>query len=1541
MTDNSLLQDFIVETGEHLEDTERNLLRLEQSPEDTDVLNEIFRSVHTIKGSSEYLGLERIAELSHKLESLLDLLRRGERKLDRSVEDLLIATHDRLAQLVDDLTRYQNEKTAIDDLIRRIDGCAGQTGPVSAEELLGDFPAQQQSEAIEDEYDQELFGIFADQLTDGLQALCAATHKLLSGEGPENLLSLYEDRLGTLKSAANYMGYDQLKEVYEKWLQALAHVRRQVADGVTVSWSIFARDVTAVHLERIKGFFPKVAAIQQLIMHVEEAQTPPVIEAAAPRVEARQELRFDDIGVEIDTEPVLPVTSKEIQPELELFSESDETTESSQKADSSLLQDFIVETGEHLEDTERNLLRLEQRPEDTEVLNEVFRSIHTIKGSSEYLGLERVAELSHKLESLLDLLRRGERKLDRAVEDLLIATHDRLAQLVDDLAQHQSERTKIDDLVQRIKSFTEQAAPIKPEEVVAADDANEDTDAIEGEYDEELFGIFVDQLKDGLLALCAETQNLVSGQSAEASLALYEDRLNTLKSSANYMGYDKLKQVYGQWLQALARIQQKIAEGHEIDWYAFAQEVTASHLDRIKSFLPKVAAVQQVNVALVTPPPEISAEKPHEPEPDESTPVTGTEAIVLEQEVFAAPEVEPQVETPITSESMLSEQADQGLLGDFITETNEHLDEVEQNLLQLESTPEDVGLLNELFRSIHTIKGSSEYLGMERIAELSHKLENLLDLLRRGQRAVERGIVDLLIAVRDRIAELLEDITSQRTESRSIDDLVARIESYVSAPPTTEPPALTAKSMEEDSAPTPPVSTEAPLAVYEEVYDKELFAIFTQQLESGLGALASLSEKIESGHETASLLSACLDHLRRLRSSANYMEYDALRSTYDQWIDEVDAIVHRLSDGETVEWSSWVEKVMRSKMERVHHFFAAPAKGSAVDAAPAVIEEMEPETAAVPIPVSEQESAPAAPPAMAAIELASDPVGLDLAGEVTETPAFEAGSAEEQGLLSRLESAFDAKMQEVAGTAVVSSTNLDVVRELLSDEESLAAALEGLAVQPSAGPPAGSAGDIESFLFSEGEAPKEPRRVLQPKPLAQMIEKTADESFSPIDEDEGRGRYQMGRRQTDKFRERLQKQSIRVDAAKIDTLMNQVGELVVTRASFNQLHGEMRELMLMMKLNQKTETTEMQLIKRLTSRINDTTMSLARITSELQDNVMKVRMLPIAQLFSRYPRVVHDLVRNTNKQVSLEIHGEETELDRMVIEQISDPLIHIIRNAVDHGIEPAKERVRRGKPETGTLKLEAYPEGNYVVIEVSDDGRGIDPDFIKAKALSKGFIQPEEADRMGEEELLGLIMRPGFSTADEVTTTSGRGVGMDVVKDNIEKLNGTIETQSTPGTGTLFRIKIPLTLAIIPALLVHVAGEIFTIPLSAVDETIRIRPNEISSIEGMEVYYLRETTLPLIRIAQVLKMDAPAPVGNEVFVVVVNTGNRQAGLVVDKLRGREEVVIKPLEDYLQEKSGFSGATILGDGSISLILDVSDLVHLAVDQHIRRVRAVNE
>jgi two-component system chemotaxis sensor kinase CheA len=298
-------------------------------------------------------------------------------------------------------------------------------------------------------------------------------------------------------------------------------------------------------------------------------------------------------------------------------------------------------------------------------------------------------------------------------------------------------------------------------------------------------------------------------------------------------------------------------------------------------------------------------------------------------------------------------------------------------------------------------------------------------------------------------------------------------------------------------------------------------------------------------------------------------------------------------------------------------------------------------------------------------------------------------------------------------------------------------------------------------------------------------------------------------------------------------------------------------------------------------------------------------------------------------------------LDRMVIEKLADPLIHIIRNAVDHGIEDVATRRQKSKPESGVLRIEAYHEANFVVIEISDDGQGIDVQLIKKCALEKGFASNAELERMDDQQIMSLIMQPGFSTTMEVTHTSGRGVGMDVVKESIEKLNGTIEIENSEGAGARFRIKIPLTLAIIPALLIRLADEIFTIPLSTVEETIRINKEEIATIEGVEVFYLRDATIPLIRLNRLFNIRGAQEDRRELFVVVVNTGVKQVGLVVDELRAQQEVVIKPIEDYLQEKSGFSGATLLGDGSISLILNVFEIVELSLDKHgsISRVAAV--
>ncbi|MGA1847018.1 hybrid sensor histidine kinase/response regulator [Deferribacter abyssi] len=388
-------------------------------------------------------------------------------------------------------------------------------------------------------------------------------------------------------------------------------------------------------------------------------------------------------------------------------------------------------------------------------------------------------------------------------------------------------------------------------------------------------------------------------------------------------------------------------------------------------------------------------------------------------------------------------------------------------------------------------------------------------------------------------------------------------------------------------------------------------------------------------------------------------------------------------------------------------------------------------------------------------------------------------------------------------------------------------------------------------------------------------------------------------------------QTIRVDVSRLDTLMNLVGELVLSRNRIAQISTEF----------EKKFDGDF-----LVEQLLETSSHLGLITTELQLAVMKTRMVPIGKVFNKFPRMVRDLCRELNKEIDLVISGEDTELDKSVVEEIGDPLIHMLRNAVDHGIEPPDVRLKKGKPEKGTVHLTAYHEGNHIVIEIRDDGRGMDPEKLKKKAVEKGIITPEEAKTLSKEEALALIFRPGFSTAEKVTGVSGRGVGMDVVKTNVEKLNGIIQIDSEIDKGTTFRMKLPLTLAIIQALLVEVSGEIFAVPIVSVIETVKIDENEIHNFEGREVLKLRESVLSLVRINEVFELEPTF--SNEMYVVVVALAEKRVGFIVDRLIGQEEIVIKSLGEYLGGTVGIAGATIMGDGTVRLILDVAGIMDIA-------------
>lgn len=393
--------------------------------------------------------------------------------------------------------------------------------------------------------------------------------------------------------------------------------------------------------------------------------------------------------------------------------------------------------------------------------------------------------------------------------------------------------------------------------------------------------------------------------------------------------------------------------------------------------------------------------------------------------------------------------------------------------------------------------------------------------------------------------------------------------------------------------------------------------------------------------------------------------------------------------------------------------------------------------------------------------------------------------------------------------------------------------------------------------------------------------------------------------------------TIRVDVHKLDALVNLVGELVLERNRLTQLQRDF--------VQQRISS------ERFEASFTQATARLAFITEELQSASLKTRMVPIDMTFRRFPRLVRDVALSLGKEVDLIIRGEDTELDKTVVEEIADPLVHLVRNALDHGIELPDAREAKGKERKGTVVLEARQEGDHIIVRVSDDGAGIDPERIGRKAVEKGLLSPDRLRNLTRGEIMDLIFLPGFSTAEKVSDVSGRGVGMDVVRTNLEKLNGVIEIESEPGRGSVVTLRLPLTLAILPALLVKVSQETYAVPLRSVLEAVRVRSSELHTVEGSEILRLRDRVMPVQRLRRVFGVEQETPrlddgaerkdaANDQLCVVVIAVGEKRYGLVVDELLGQEETVIKPLSSYLKKVPGLSGATIGGDGHVRLIID---------------------
>ncbi len=450
-----------------------------------------------------------------------------------------------------------------------------------------------------------------------------------------------------------------------------------------------------------------------------------------------------------------------------------------------------------------------------------------------------------------------------------------------------------------------------------------------------------------------------------------------------------------------------------------------------------------------------------------------------------------------------------------------------------------------------------------------------------------------------------------------------------------------------------------------------------------------------------------------------------------------------------------------------------------------------------------------------------------------------------------------------------------------------------------------SATEDESPSSSSKPEPVAPKAPVTTSHSSASEEKTVPTKAIEKNADKGEDAQKSGNSTTE--------QTIRVDVKRLDHLMNLIGELVLGKNRLMKINDDVEE---------RYEGEE------FLEELNQVVSMISLVTTDLQIAVMKTRMLPIGKVFNKFPRMIRDLSRELNKKIELEIEGEETELDKSIVEEIGDPLVHIVRNSCDHGIETPDVRAKKGKPDGGKIILKAYNEGNHIVVQITDDGKGLNPEFLKQNSVEKGVITQKEADNMSEREAYGLIFRPGFSTAAKVTNVSGRGVGMDVVKTNIEKLNGIIDIDSEIDAYTTIKLKIPLTLAIIQALLVGVQEEYYAIPLASVLETVRITSDEIYTVENRQVLRLRDDVLSLVHLADIFDVKRVFESHDHTYVVVLGLAESKIGVIVDSLVGQEEIVIKNLGEYLKGMDGIAGATIRGDGGVTLIVDVAAIMHMA-------------
>ena len=970
-------------------------------------------------------------------------------------------------------------------------------------------------------------------------------------------------------------------------------------------------------------------------------------------------------------------------------------------------------------------------------------------------------------------------------------------------------------------------------------------------------------------------------------------------------------------------------------------------------------------------------------------------------------------------DAYLSDDMYQEMLADFLDESGQLLDRLGENLLSLDEWIKDHPpgsgdqfdgeILNEMFRAAHSLKGLSAMLNLTNINQLTHRLENLFDAVRKGELVVEQQSVDLMFQATDRLRAMVDLLRTQNSDAIDAQDIVSAIAAILegrhAGPSMAEVRANEALSRAETAlaevlnesshqgSETPPTNDqqsspgdgqsqylEEAAARFRDVRDEadlssSYIALFVDELAQGLDTLTETLLEAE-GAGTSSQLENLLCTAHRIKGSAASVGFhrasklahlmedilQGLRETGKPLTPELNDVLLKCTDG----FRAFLEQLRQGQSQCDVDFVSLAARllacAAAIENRPGETQSRQPTTASDPLHKCDIW------PSDELLQKARELTGPGFVGRVELQPNLDLSGLKARLIHEKLchlghvvwFSPPQEQLEEIERVEMV-----DFILETTQPTDVLSRGLRvggvrEIRLQPFTQKREADGSNVKTPVATsqgtetQSQALSQPERSVTNSPAAQEKGRSSGDVTKAVE-------------------------TLRVDIERLDQLMNLAGQLVITRARLTELTDKLRfhfhenrasqifrgirdlfarmaclsganssggpvarlDGMFIDRFEKEFDVLahELEVLSEARSAVNYLTEAvhqLERVTDGIQRAVMETRMVPIGPLFNRFKRVVRDVTRLNGKNIQLVINGEKTELDKRMIDELGDPLIHLVRNAADHGIEAPDVRRQSGKPEQGTITLNAFHRGNSIVIQVSDDGKGLDTERILKKALDRNLITSGQAERMSRQEIFQLIFLPGLSTAEKVTEVSGRGMGMDIVKAKIEELSGTIELDSAPGAGTTVTIKLPLTLAILPSLLVQVDGDVYAMPIEAVNEIVAVRSEHLVTVHGLRTARIRERVISVVELSEIFgcmayQRNATNREQRETTLVILGDKDHEIGLVVDRVLGEEDVVIKSIAENYRNIPGIAGASILGNGRVSLILDVTAIIGMVTRQ----------